>query len=284
MKILVTGSNGQLGSELKKISPAYNYKWYFTDRKEFDFFQIDRIGSYLTKINPNLIINCFAYTSVDSAEFDEESANISNHIAVKFISKWCNYNNCKLIHLSTDYVYDDTSTIPIKEDNKTNPINNYGKSKLSGDIACFFNNPDSIILRTSWLYSSFGNNFVKKMINLMKHKEQLYVVSDQIGSPTNAADLANVIMHIINSKKWRPGVYNYANKGAISRFELANNIKEICGFDTTINDIKTDQFQTKASRPKYTVLDTTKISNIYNVVPIPYMDSLKKCIKLLKNE
>ena len=118
----------------------------------------------------------------------------------------------------------------------------------------------------------------------MKHKEQLYVVSDQIGSPTNAADLANVIMHIINSKKWRPGVYNYANKGAISRFELANNIKEICGFDTTINDIKTDQFQTKASRPKYTVLDTTKISNIYNVVPIPYMDSLKKCIKLLKNE
>ena len=284
MKILVTGANGQLGSELKKISPTYNFKWYFTDYNEFDFFHTDKIDKYLTTINPNLIINCFAFTTVDSAETHKESADILNHIAVKLISKWSNYNNCKLIHLSTDYVYDGTSRIPIKEDDKTNPINNYGKSKLFGDNACFFNNPDSIILRTSWLYSSFGNNFVKKMINLMKCKSQLYVVSDQIASPTYAADLANVIMHIINNKKWKPGVYNYVNKGAISRFKLANDIKEICGFNTIINEIKTDQYKTKARRPKYTVLDTTKISNIYNIVPLPYLDSLKNCLKILKNE
>ena len=161
MKVLVTGGKGQLGSELKKISHTNNnFEWLFTDRQSFDLSDLDNIDIYLDTCKPNIIINCAAYTSVDNAEDDFETTNIINHKSVELIAKWCNNNNCKLLHISTDYVYDGNSLIPIKEDMQVNPVNNYGKTKLLADVACMENNLSSIIIRTSGVYSKFGKNFV----------------------------------------------------------------------------------------------------------------------------
>ena len=201
MKILVTGGKGQLGCEINKLSCNYNFNWLFSDSDIFDLSDLKSINVFLDKTSPDIIINCAAYTAVDRAEDDFETVNIINHKAVSLIAKWCIDNNCKLIHLSTDYVYDGNSIIPYTEADKTNPLNNYGKSKLLGDLACQKNNPSSIIIRTSWLYTSFGNNFVKQIINLMKSRSELNVIDDQFGSPTYAKDLANIILHIISNKK-----------------------------------------------------------------------------------
>ena len=255
------------------------------DRNNFDLSDLNNININLDKISPDVIVNCAAFTSVNNAEDNFELANILNHKSVKFIAKWCNFNNCKLLHISTDYVYNGNSDMPINENSKTNPINNYGRTKLLGDKACLKYNPKSIIIRTSWVYSSFGNNFVKKMINLMQQKKQLNVINDQIGSPTYAADLAQVILDIINVNHWKPGIYNYTNKAKISWYDLANDIKVIYGFtNIIINSISSKDYPTKAKRPKYSLLDKTKIKNTFNITLIPYKDSLKKCIKILKNE
>ena len=237
MKILVTGGNGQLGCEINQLSYKYNYDWLFTDTDFFDISDLMNINVFLDKCNPDVIINCAAYTAVDNAEVDFEKANTINHKAVELIAQWSKKNNCNLIHISTDYVYDGTSLTPVKEDIQANPVNNYGKTKLFGDIACLKNNPSSIIIRTSWLYSSFGNNFVKKMINLMKSESELNIINDQIGSPTFAADLAEVILRIINKKIWKPGIYHYTNLGKVSWFDFANDIKSIYGFNTRIDSI-----------------------------------------------
>ena len=211
MKILVTGGKGQLGCEIKKISFRYNYDWLFTDSDIFDLCDLNNINVFLDGCNPNIIINCAAYTAVDNAEDFCKTANDLNHKSIALIAKWCNVNNCKLIHISTDYVFNGNSENPYTEDDQTDPLNYYGKTKLLGDIACQKNNPHSIILRTSWLYSSFGNNFFTKMLNLMENRNKIQVVNDQFGSPTYAADLANTIIVLINNKKWIQGIYNYTN-------------------------------------------------------------------------
>jgi len=174
--------------------------------------------------------------------------------------------------------------IPVKEDMQANPANNYGKTKLFGDVACLKNNPSSIIIRTAWLYSSFGNNFVKKMINLMKSKSELNVINDQVGSPTFAADLAEVILQIINANIWKPGIYNYTNFGKVSWFDFANDIKSIYGFNTSIDSISSQEYSIKTKRPKYSLLDNSKIINVFDINQMNYLDSLKKCIKILQNE
>lgn len=283
MKILVIGKNGQLGSEIYKISADYNYSWVFTVREDFDLYDLDSVYPNLNKIKPKIIINCAAYTSVDNAEYDFESANVINHKSVKLISKWCYSNNCKLIHISTDYVYDGSQDFPSSEDDPKNPLNNYGKTKLLGDNACRIMNPDSIIIRTSWLYSSFGDNFVKKIIHLMNKKKDLNIINDQIGSPTYAADLARVILSIINHK-WRPGIYNYTNDAKISWYDFANEIKLIYGFNNNITPISSKDFQSVVKRPKNSLLDKTKIKNSFNIRLIPYKQSLHECIKILKNK
>ena len=174
--------------------------------------------------------------------------------------------------------------IPVKEDTQANPANNYGKTKLFGDIACQKNNPSSIIIRTAWLYSSFGNNFVKKMINLMKSKSELNVINDQVGSPTFAADLAEAILQIINANFWKPGIYHYTNFGKVSWFDFANDIKSIYGFNTSINSTSSQEYYVKTKRPKYSLLDNSKIINTFDINQMNYLDSLRKCIKILQNE
>lgn len=284
MKVLVTGLNGQLGSALHKISTNYNYEWIFTDRRSFDISDLDNIDNFLDKFKPHLIINCAANTHVDRAEYDFELVDIVNHKAIGLIAKWCNNQNCKLIHISTDYVYDGISLIPYVETDKANPLNNYGKSKLLGDIACQKNNPSSIIIRTSWLFSNFGINFLTKMINLMQNNNEIDVINDQYGSPTYALDLANNIMILIKKNKWQPGIYNYTNYGKVSWYNFVNEIKSICGFHTIINPVSSENYFQKAKRPKYSVLDNSKFMNTFNIKQINYLDSLKKCIKILKNE
>ena len=284
MKILVTGGKGQLGCEINKLSFNHNYDWLFSDSDIFDLSDLKNINVFLDKSKPDIIINCAAYTLVDNAEVDFEIANTINHISVELIAKWSYNNNCKLIHISTDYVYDGASMITIKEDARANPVNNYGKTKLFGDLACLNNNPSSIIIRTAWLYSSFGNNFVTKMLNLMESKSQLNIVNDQIGSPTYAADLAEAILLIINTKIWKPGIYNYTNLGKVSWFDFANDIKSIYGFDVTIVGVSTSEYFQQAKRPKYSILDNSKIKSTFDINQMNYLDSLNKCIKILQNE
>jgi dTDP-4-dehydrorhamnose reductase len=284
MKILVTGGNGQLGCEINQLSYNYNYDWLFTDTDIFDISDLMNINIFLDKCNPDVIINCAAYTAVDNAEVDFEKANTINHKAVELIAQWSNNNNCKLIHISTDYVYDGTSLTPVKEDMQANPVNNYGKTKLFGDIACLKNNPSSIIIRTCWLYSSFGKNFVTNMINLMKSKSELKIINDQVGSPTYAGDLAKTILDLIINKKWIPGIYHYTNLGKVSWFDFANDIKSIYGFNTVINSMSSQEYSIKIKRPKYSLLDNSKIKNTFDIYQMNYLDSLNKCIKILQNE
>ena len=242
------------------------------------------INVFLDRCNPDVIINCAAYTAVDNAEIDFEKANTINHKAVELIAKWSKNNNCKLIHISTDYVYDGSSLTPVKEDMQANPVNNYGKTKLFGDIACMKNNPSSIIIRTSWLYSSFGKNFVTNMVNLMKSKSELNVINDQVGSPTYACDLAKTILDLITHKNWIPGIYHYTSLGKVSWFDFANDIKTIYGFTTTIDSVSSQEYFIKTKRPKYSLLDNSKIKNTFDINQMNYLDSLKKCIKILQNE
>ena len=285
MKVLVTGGKGQLGSELKKISTKNNeIEWFFTDRKSFNLSILDNIYIFLDKLNPEIIVNCAAHTSVNCAEDDFETSNITNHKAVELIASWCINNNCKLIHISTDYVYDGKSKFPYVETDLPNPLNNYGKSKLLGDIACLKKNPTCIIIRTSWLYSSFGDNFVTNIINLMKSNDEIRVVNDQFGSPTYAGDLADTILNIILNNKWYPGIYNYTNSANISWFDFANEIKSICDFNTIIKPIPSKAYPQKAKRPKYSILDNSKIINTFKIEQVNYLISLNKCIKILYNE
>ena len=285
MKVLVIGSDGQLGLEFQKISNSYDsLSWFFSTIKTLDLLKLDSISSSLNDINPSVIINCAAYTSVDKSETESELADIINHKAVDIISKWTSDNNKKLIHFSTDYVFDGLSQTPLNENSFTNPVNEYGLSKLKGEQVCLLNDPTSIIIRTSWLYSSFGNNFVKTMIELMKKNNSLKVVNDQIGSPTYAYDLAKVIVKIIMYYKTESGLFHYSNEGEISWFEFARLIREFYKLDCKIIGVSSDEFKTLAKRPKYSLLDKSKIKKTFNLEIPNYKQSLINCIEIIKNE
>ena len=285
MKILVTGGNGQLGSELKCLSENHNqFEWIFTDLNELNLLDFSNLKKNISKISPNIIINCAAYTNVDKAESEFELANLVNFKAVDIISDWSSCHKCKLIHISTDYVFDGNSEIPLKEDANTSPINIYGTTKLNGENACLKNDPNSIIIRTSWVYSSFGKNFVKTMSSLMSKKNSLNIINDQIGSPTYAKDLADTIIKIINFQDWIPGLYHYSNEGEVSWFVFAKSIKKFFGYNTKLNGISTNEYPTPAKRPRYSLLDKSKIKTTFNIKVPNYEISLEKCIKILKNE
>jgi dTDP-4-dehydrorhamnose reductase len=285
MKVLVIGSDGQLGLELQKISNHYDtLSWVFSTTKTLDLSRLDTITSILNYINPCVIINCAAYTSVDNAETEFELANTINYKSVDIISRWTSENKKKLVQISTDYVFDGISKLPLSEDSNTNPINEYGSSKLKGEQVCLKNDSNSIIIRTSWLYSSFGNNFLKTIIDLMKKNTTVRVVKDQVGSPTYAYDLAKVIIEIIMNYKTESGLFHYSNEGEISWFEFAISIKKLYNLDCEIIGVSSDEFKTKAKRPRYSLLDKTKIKKTFNLEIPNYKHSLGNCIKVIKNE
>lgn len=285
MKILVTGKNGQLGSELFDLHTQYPmFEFVFTDRTQLNLEDLEQISTQLNEIKPDVIINAAAYTAVDQAENNQFLCETINHLAVNEIAKWANSHQAKVIHISTDYVFDGTIEEPLLETDITQPINFYGESKRRGEESLLIENEKSIVIRTSWVYSQYGNNFVKTMMRLMNEREELSVVSDQIGAPTYARDLAIAILEILNAPQFVPGIYHYSNEGKISWYEFATAIKEINNYNTQIHPIASEDFTTLAKRPQFSLLDHNKIKNTYKI-EIPYWrDSLVEMIGQLTNK
>lgn len=285
LNILVTGSNGQLGSEIKALSSNYNYNYnfIFTTKEDLDITQESKILEIVEANNISVIVNCAAYTAVDKAENEFEQADKINRKAVKKLAKISENKNIKLIHISTDYVFDGKYFKPYCEEFQTNPNSVYGKTKLDGEKEMININPsNSIIIRTSWVYSSFGSNFVKTMLRLGKEKESLGVIYDQIGTPTYAYDLAQVILDIIpqlNNSKVE--VYHYSSEGAISWYDFSKEIMKMAKLSCKINPIETFEYPTPAKRPHYSLLNKAKIKKAFNL-EVPYWkDSLSLCLKKL---
>lgn len=287
-QVLVTGANGQLGSELQraaKFHPA-NLHFHFADVAELDITNPTAVEHYISSQGIQYIINCAAYTAVDKAEEDAEKCYQINRDAVKNLAESAAKHNAKVIHVSTDYVFDGTGTKPYKESDSVNPQSIYGKSKREAEVLLREICLDSIIIRTAWLYSVFGNNFVKTMIRLGNEKEALNVVADQKGSPTNAADLAHTILEIINfteaSGEFKPGIYHFTDEGETTWYDFTLAIHELKGITTCkVSPVTTDQYPTKAVRPKYSVLDKTKIKTTFGLEIPQWKDSLKKVIEEL---
>ena len=281
--ILVTGSSGQLGSEINGLSSDFNYQFFFTCRDDLDIYNEKEVKDFIKTNNINIIINCAAYTAVDKAETDEVNANKINNISVKYLAEIAKEQKIKLIHVSTDYVFDGNNYKPYTELDETKPIGIYGKTKFAGEKAMIGINPsNSIIIRTSWVYSSFGANFVKTMLRLGKEKDELGVIFDQIGTPTYARDLAKAILDIlpkINNDKVE--IYNYSNEGVSSWFDFAKEIMSMANLTCKVNHIETKDYPTPATRPHYSVLNKSKIRKEF-ALDIPYWkDSLEECLKII---
>ncbi|MDP3358332.1 MAG: dTDP-4-dehydrorhamnose reductase [Lutibacter sp.] len=281
IKVLVTGANGQLGLELAVLEHKFpNLNLFFTDKNILNIVDFEAMESYISTNKIDVIVNCAAYTQVDKAEDVPKIADEVNHLAVKNLGLIAKKHHIKLIHISTDYVFDGNSGIPYAETDATIPQNAYGISKLNGEKELLKIDPkNSIIIRTSWLYSEFGSNFVKTMLRLSAEKEQIKVVSDQIGSPTYARDLAAVILKIIpaiNNEGLQ--IYHYANKGQCSWFQFAEAIMKIAQRNCLILPITSAEFKTKAKRPKYSLLNTDKIQNTFNLEIPNWEDALRECI------
>ncbi len=282
--ILVTGSNGQLGSELKKIASTLpDYDFIFTTKDELSISDNSLIEKFFLDHKITHCINCAAYTAVDLAENAREEAMLLNGEAVGNLARASWQAGALFLHISTDYVFDGKADKPYKETDQVSPVNYYGSTKRSGEEAAINNNPASIIIRTSWLYSSFGKNFVKTMLRLMKEKDSINVVNDQFGSPTFAADLAKAITTIIlnPSVVKFAGIYHYANSGIISWYDFATAIRDLSGLQCKVNPIPTSAFPTPAKRPHYSAMDTGKIHENFSVEILPWKQSLSNCLKLL---
>ena len=293
MKILVTGKNGQLGQSIKRlldekcIANLSSFSFIFTGREELNLESLDSIQSYFVRNDIDIIINCAAYTKVDQAEEDQNQANLINHNAVRELAKISKKNKIKLIHISTDFVFNGHKREPYTEDDKTSPINIYGETKLAGELAIISTMPfNSIIIRTGWVYSEFGNNFVKTILNLATKSNTLDIVSDQIGTPTYAYNLANLILQIVGSESFleneKPtSIFHYSNEGKSSWYEFAKEIISIAGINCHINPIKTEDYPLPAKRPKYSILSKKKISQEYALNIHHWKDALKACLKNL---
>jgi dTDP-4-dehydrorhamnose reductase len=284
--ILVTGANGQLGNELRKASKNYyGYDFIFTDIDTVDITSADKIAAYIKKSEPDWLINCAAYNFVDKAESEPEKALMINSTAVKNIAEAIKRSECRFIHVSSDYIFDGGSNMPYNESSAANPLSAYGRSKLEGEKNALQYNR-SMIIRTAWLYSSFGSNFVKTILCKAREKDSLKVIFDQTGTPTYAADLAESIMNIIsgvikNRVAFNAGIYHYSNEGVCSWYDLAEEIVKEAGLQCKIIPILTKDYPAAARRPFYSVLDKTRIKETYNIEIPHWRSSLKKCIKLL---
>jgi dTDP-4-dehydrorhamnose reductase len=289
MNILITGSNGQLGSEIRDI--AYNYsdfKFIFMDLPELDLCNNDQLESIIFDQKITAVVNCAAYTAVDKAEQDEATADKVNSRGVLNLVNILKKVNGKLIHISTDYVFDGNSFLPYQELDKVNPIGVYGNTKRRGEIAVINSNIDAIVIRTSWLYSAYGNNFVKTMLSLGNKREELGVIFDQVGTPTNASDLAKTCLDIFSIKQksqmnGKGNLYHFSNEGVASWYDFAIAIMDFGQVDCNLKPIETKDYPTPAKRPYFSVLNKSKIKNDFKI-DIPYWrDSLARCIIKINN-
>lgn len=281
--VLVSGKNGQLGSELLSMYMSYpQYKFIFLGKEELDLSSQTSIRSAFEQYRPHYFINCGAYTLVDKAETERDIAEKINGENVGYIAQLCRQYNTTLLHISTDYVFDGNNKHPYKTNNETNPVNFYGQTKLLGEELALKENDKTVIIRTAWVYSSFGKNFVKTMLRLMNERDEISVVNDQLGAPTYARNLAAAICDIVVSDRKKYGVYHFTDSGVISWFDFAVEIKNLADLDCKINAIPTSEFPTPAKRPHYSVLDKSKIEQDYNVVPKDWKESLKECMQYLR--
>lgn len=288
MHILVTGAYGQLGSEINALKSEFsNLSILFTDVDSLDITNEKDVEAFFASKSIDVVVNCAAYTAVDKAETDKESAHLINAVAPGILAKQADRIDAKFIHISTDYVFDGQACVPYNEKDKVDPQGIYGKTKLEGEQNVLNFNPNSIIIRTSWLYSAFGNNFVKTMLRLGAEKSEISVVFDQVGTPTYAADLARAILKIIglikiNESSFVPGIYHYSNEGVASWYDFSKCIFERSDFECRVFPVLSNQFPTPAKRPAYSVLDKSKIKNTFNL-QIPYWkDSLQLCLNRLQ--
>jgi dTDP-4-dehydrorhamnose reductase len=284
-KILVTGANGQLGKEFRLIADQYpGFIFLFLSREDLAIHHFELVRNFFRSYHPDICINCAAYTAVDKAETEPDLANLVNAESTGVLAAVCREFDARLIHISTDYVFSGNALEPYKESDPTDPQSVYGSSKREGEVLALQFNPQTMIFRTSWVYSVYGKNFVKTMIRLMKEKPVINVVNDQWGSPTHAADLAKCIMDILASGKFVPGIYHFSNDGIINWFQFAEAIKELTGSHCELNPIPTSAYPTPAKRPAYSVMSKEKIKDQYNIILIPWKKSLADCISILDSK
>lgn len=281
MRVVVVGKGGQLASEFQYIMET-DKNWFFLSEEELDITDTDVVLRYFSKTSYDFIINCAAYTNVDKAEDESLSCFNVNQKGVENLLEACKIMGAKLIHYSTDYVFDGKRKAPYHERDKKNPIGNYGKSKLAGENAIKLSSVKSIIIRTSWVYSNYGHNFVKTMISLAAHRNEISVVGDQIGSPTNAEDLANATIQILrnNNYKWTVGeAFHYSNQGSCSWYQFAKEVFKHFKSNVVINEVSTEEYPTKAERPKYSLLDKSKIKRTFGISIPTWQASLDRMLQ-----
>ena len=289
-KILITGANGQLGSEIRKLAGLFSdFSFIFTDVKELDITDPLAVEIMLSLEKPQWLINCAAYTAVDKAETDSETAWLINAVAPAILAEKSKAVGCRFVQVSTDYVFDGRNYRPYLEEDDVCPTSVYGNTKLEGELISLANNPETLVIRTSWLYSSFGGNFVKSMIRLGNEREELNVIFDQVGTPTYAGDLAMAILEIIQKTESKavnfvPGTYHFSNEGVCSWYDFAIAIHQIYGIDCKVSAIESKDYPSPVARPPYSVLNKSKIKSIFGT-QIPYWrSSLEKCILEIKNQ
>ena len=284
MNILVTGSNGQLGNEIRVLA-ADNERdtFFFTDVEELDITNKTAILEFAQDKRIDMIINCAAYTAVDRAETDEPLARLINALAVLNLGEVASETGARIVHVSTDYVFDGKAFVPYRETDEPNPVSAYGRTKLEGEQLLQQACAEAVIIRTAWLYSEYGNNFVKTMLRLGSERENLRVVYDQVGSPTYALDLARAIMKIVETDKWVPGVYHFTNEGVCSWYDFTVAIHGLAGIECDVEPVRSEQYPTPTERPHYSVLDKQKIKETYGVAVPHWHDGLQRCLKNMLN-
>jgi dTDP-4-dehydrorhamnose reductase len=284
MRVLITGANGQLGQAIQRIAEGYDHQFDYTDVDELDITNRLMVDEYFLKTKPDIVINCAGYTNVEKAESEPEIAKSINCDAVGILANAAVKHSVKIIHISTDFVFDGTQKRPYLETDQPNPVNVYGKTKYGGEMKLIKSQTDGLILRTSWLFSEYGHNFVKNIHDLAKMREEIRVVNDQYGSPTYAKDLANIIMKLIESDKWENGceVYHFCNRGEASWYDLAQEIVKISNLNCKIIPVSSEEYGSKVKRPGYSILDTSKISEKFSLEIRPWKETVGECLRRIR--
>jgi dTDP-4-dehydrorhamnose reductase len=288
MKVLITGSKGQLGMSIEKLSPEFpDYQFIYTDVEELDITKADDIRKFIAENKPEVIINCAAYTAVDKAEEEPEKAHLLNVTAPGLLAKAASENNILLIHISTDFIFGGDRKTPYKEEDKAVPESVYAKTKADGEQAVIKNSKRAVIFRTSWLYSEFGHNFAKTILRLAKERPEINVVDDQIGTPTYATDLAEIILNLLPELNKPPRgteILHFSNEGIASWYDFAKEIVQQSGLKCKVNPISTEEYPLPAKRPAYSVLNKSKIKSKYGIEIPDWEESLGRCLKEIQNK